>query len=95
MKPLKKALKSPISYSLQLNCLLNMISEPNDVVSVNFYVSLCASICMRLYSAVSLVVQKIALYKCTLLLLSLLLLLLLNCMEKSQAERGILLSCKM
>ena len=45
-----------------------MICEPNDVVSVNVYVSLCVSICMTLYSAVSLVVWDIALYeyKCTL-----------------------------
>ena len=34
-----------------------MISEPNDVFSVNIYVSLCVSICIRLYSAVSLTLQ--------------------------------------
>ena len=45
-----------------------MISEPNDVASVNVYVSLCVSISMRLYSTVSLVVRDKALYKCTLLL---------------------------
>ena len=50
-----------------------MISEPNDVVGVNVYVSLCVGICMRLYSAVSQVVRDIALHKCTLLLLLLLL----------------------
>ena len=49
-----------------------MISEPNDVVSVNFCVSLCVSISMRLYSAVSLVVRDMALYKCSLLFLVLL-----------------------
>ena len=63
----KKGTKVTPTYSLQLNCLHNMISEPNDVVSVNFYVSLYVSICMRLYSTVSLVVRDVGLYKCTLL----------------------------
>ena len=65
----KKAIKvTPIS-SFKLTCLHNMVSEPNDLVSVNVYVSLCVSICMKLYSAVSLVGLDIALYKCTLSLL--------------------------
>ena len=51
---------------------------------VNVYVSLCVSICMRLYSAVSLVVRDIALYKCTLLLL-------LHQASMNEGKKGVIL----
>ena len=57
---------------------------------VNVYVSLCVSICMRLYSTVSLVVRDIALYKCTLLLLLLLLLLLYQA-SMNEGKKGVIL----